>query len=243
MRAHEFLTERWTKQTVKNYFDIKKQPEITAQDIKVSNPVPGCVVLKYKTIPDLTRSFFRLAEYYESGRTGRNKQVSLPDFLDQWVDRQGNVDYLKFWDGFNITDRAFRDWAKSARPFSKSEQVMVDVVKQATKGMSKFSIIGVGSTDKDTEKHEMFHAKYYLDDNFRSAADKLLKDNATDPAVKTIEKILRTKLDYKNHVEEEVAAYLYAGSQLKLVFGINPQDLVKKFQQLDKDTALQAAGK
>ena len=167
----------------------------------------------------------------------------MPDFLDQWVDRQGNVDYLKFWDGFNITDRAFRDWAKSARPFSKAEQVMVDVVKQATKGMSKFCIIGVGSTDKDTEKHEMFHAKYYLDDNFRAAADKLLKDNATDSAVKTIEKILRTKLDYKNHVEEEVAAYLYAGSQLKLVFGINPRDLVKKFQQLDKDSALQAAGK
>ena len=110
---------------------------------------------------------------------------------------------------------------------------MVDVVKQATKGMSKFCIIGVGSTDSDTEKHEMFHAKYYLDADFQLAADKLLKDNATDPAVKTIEKILRTKLDYKNHVGEEIAAYLYAGSQLKLVFGINPRDLIKKFQQLE----------
>jgi len=99
--------------------------------------------------------------------------------------------------------------------------------------MTKFCIIGIGSADSDTEKHEMFHAKYYLDAEFRSAADKLLKDNATDPAVKTIERILRTKLDYKNHVEEEIAAYLYTGSQLKLVFGINPRDLIKKFQQLD----------
>ena len=110
---------------------------------------------------------------------------------------------------------------------------MVNVVKQATKGMTKFCIIGIGTADSDTEKHEMFHAKYYLDAEFRSAADKLLKDHAADPAVKTIEKILRTKLDYKNHVGEEIAAYLYAGSQLKLVFGINPRDLIKKFQQLE----------
>ena len=25
MRAHEFLTERWTKQTVKNYFETNKE--------------------------------------------------------------------------------------------------------------------------------------------------------------------------------------------------------------------------
>ena len=93
--------------------------------------------------------------------------------------------------------------------------------------------IGVGNKDPDTVKHEMFHARYYLDSKFKTNADQLLKDHAQDPAVKAIKKILTTKLDYTDHVEEEVGAYLYAGSQLKLVFGVEAQDLVKLFQALD----------
>jgi hypothetical protein len=234
MRAQEFLIERWTPETVKSYFDKKKQREITKRDIKVSQPITGCVLLKYKTVPDLARSFFRLAEYYEGSRYGKKtKQVTLVDFLDQWIDRKGDVDYFKFWDGFNITDQAFQTWLKSARPLSAAEQVTVDVIQQATKGMKKFCIIGVGSNNADTLKHELFHAKYYLDAGFKSAVDQLLKDHATDPAVKTIKKILINKLDYANHVEEEIGAYLYTGAQLKLVFGVDPKDLVKLIQQLD----------
>ena len=234
MRAQEFLIERWTPETVKSYFDKKKQREITKRDIKVSQPITGCVLLKYKTVPDLARSFFRLAEYYEGSRYGKKtKQVTLVDFLDQWIDRKGDVDYFKFWDGFNITDQAFRSWLKSARPLSAAEQVTVDVIQQATKGMKKFCIIGVGSNNTDTLKHELFHAKYYLDAGFKSAVDQLLKDHATDPAVKTIKKILINKLDYANHVEEEIGAYLYTGAQLKLEFGVDPKDLVKLIQQLD----------
>ena len=234
MRAQEFLIERWTPETVKSYFDKKKQREITKRDIKVSQPITGCVLLKYKTLPDLARSFFRLAEYYEGSRYGKKtKQVTLVDFLDQWIDRKGDVDYFKFWDGFNITDQAFQTWLKSARPLSAAEQVTVDVIQQATKGMKKFCIIGVGSNNTDTLKHELFHAKYYLDAGFKSAVDQLLKDHATDPAVKTIKKILINKLDYANHVEEEIGAYLYTGAQLKLVFGVDPKDLVKLIQQLD----------
>ena len=234
MRAQEFLIERWTKQSVKSYFDNKKQKEIIRNDIKVSQPIADCVLLQYKTVPDLVRSFFRLAEYYEGNRySKRNKQVTLVDFLDQWMDRDGDVDYFKFWDGFNITDKAFKSWLKSAQPLSAAEQVTVDAIQQAIKGMKKFSIIGVGNNDADTLKHELFHAKYYLDADFKSSVDQLLKDHESDPAIKAIKKVLINKLDYVDHVEEEIGAYLYAGSQLKLVFGVNPTHLVKLMQELD----------
>jgi hypothetical protein len=234
MRSREFLIERWTPETVKSYFNGKKQRKITKSDIKVSRPMDGCILLKYKTVPDLARSFFRLAEYYEeSGNSKKGEQVTLVDFLDQWMDRNGDVDYFKFWDGFNVTDQALRSWLKSAGPLSAAEQVTVDVIQQATKGIKKFCIIGVGNNDADTLKHELFHAKYYLDAGFKSAVDQLLTDHAKDPAVKTIKKILINKLDYTNHVDEEIAAYLYTGSQLKLVFGVDPKHLVKLFQELN----------
>jgi len=43
---------------------------------------------------------------------------------------------------------------------------------------------------------------------------------------------LKTKLDYHTNIEEEIAAYLYAGSQLKLVFGIDAKSLIQRFQGL-----------
>ena len=45
--------------------------------------------------------------------------------------------------------------------------------------------------------------------------------------------VLINKLDYVDHVDEEAAAYLYAGSQLKLVFGVDAKDLVRAFRDLD----------
>jgi hypothetical protein len=234
MRAEEFLIERWTRRTVDDYFDNKKQPKPSRRDFSISCPQEGCVLLKFKTIPDLTKSFFRMAEYYEGHRYIAKKQhVDMAEFLDNWIDRQGNVDYFKFWDGFNITDSAFRAWSRTVGTLSQAEQTVVDAINRATAGMKKFCVIGISGDDPATLQHEMFHAKYYLNSKFKTNANQLLKDHAQDHAVKTIKKILTTKLDYTDHVEEEVGAYLYAGSQLKLVFGIEAQDLVKLFQALD----------
>jgi hypothetical protein len=235
MRATEFLIERWNKQTVANYFDHKQDLKFNNTDVRVSQPFDGCILLKYKTVPDVARSFFRVAEYYDGKHyDGSSRSVSLVDFLDNWMDRQGNIDYFKFWDGFNITDQAFRSWKKSAGALSSAEQVMVDAVNKAAKGLSKYCVIGVGGNDSATLRHEIFHARYYLDSAFKSQAMALIKAHKNDPAFKAITQTLIKKLDYVDHVDEEAAAYLYTGSQMKLVFGTEAKHLVKLFQELDQ---------
>lgn len=233
MRAQEFLIERWTKQTVNDYFDNKTQPNLSRRDFSVSQPIDNCVLLKFKTIPDLTKSFFRMSEYYEGNRyLGKKQHVNMPEFLNNWIDRQGNADYFKFWDGFNITDSAFRSWRRTVGKLSQAEQTVVDAIDRATKGMKKFCILGVSGDDPATVQHEMFHAKYYLDPDFKQQVDQLLKECRNDPEVKIMAKILKTKLDYQSHIEEEIAAYLYAGSQLKLVFGVDAKSLIRRFQEI-----------
>ena len=235
MRAQEFLIERWTRRTVDDYFDNKKQPKLSRRDFSISHPRDGCVLLKFKTIPDLTKSFFRMAEYYEGHKYSAKKQhVGMAEFLDNWIDRQGNADYFKFWDGFNITDSAFRSWLRTVGQLSQAEQTVVDVVEKATQGMKKFCVIGVSGDDPATVQHEMFHAKYYLDPTFKREVDRLFDECRSDPVIKTMAKTLKNKLDYQAHVDEEIAAYLYAGSQLKLVFGVEAKSLVQRFQELDK---------
>jgi len=234
MRAQEFLIERWTRRTVDDYFDKTKQPKPSRKDFSISRPQDGCVLLKFKTIPDLTKGFFRMAEYYEGHRYGSKKQhVGMAEFLDNWMDREGNADYFKFWDGFNITDSAFRSWSRTVGPLSQAEQVVVDAINKVTAGMKKFCVIGVSGDDPATLQHEMFHAKYYLNTDFKQQADQLFDKYCNDPVIKTMAKTLKTKLDYQAHVDEEVAAYLYAGSQLKLVFGVDAKSLVQRFQELD----------
>jgi hypothetical protein len=111
---------------------------------------------------------------------------------------------------------------------------MVDAVHTATKGLKKFCVIGVGGNDSATLRHEMFHARYYLDSAFRGQADALIRAHKNDPAFKSITHTLIKKLDYVHHVDEEAAAYLYTGSQMKLVFGTEATHLVKLFQELDQ---------
>ena len=234
MRATEFLIERWTRDTLRSYFDHKKDLEFTQGDVKVTEPEPGCILLRYKTVPDVARSFFRVTEYYDGKHYGgKSRSVSLVDFLDNWMDRAGHVDYFKFWDGFNIPDHAYRAWKRSAGTLSKAEQVMVDVVDRVTKGRKKFCVIGVGGSDPATLRHEMFHARYYLDAEFRSRTDALIKKSAKNKDFKAIRNTLIKKLDYVDHVDEEAAAYLYTDSQIKLVFGVEAKDLVREFRALD----------
>jgi hypothetical protein len=235
MRATEFLIERWTKKTLDNYFDHKQDLKFNNSDVQVSQPFDGCILLKYKTVPDVARSFFRVAEYYDGKYYGgSSRSVSLVDFLDNWMDRAGNVDYFKFWDGFNITDQAFRSWKKSAGALSGAEQIMVDAVNKVAKGLGKYCVIGIGGNDPATLRHEMFHARYYLDGAFKSQADALIRTHKNDPAFKSITQTLIKKLDYVDHVDEEAAAYLYTGSQMKLVFGVEAKELVALFKELDK---------
>jgi hypothetical protein len=115
---------------------------------------------------------------------------------------------------------------------NQAEQTVVSAVEQATKDMKKFCVIGVSGDDPATVQHELFHAKYYLDPNFKRQVDQLFDECRNDPAIKTMAKVLKTKLDYHAHIEEEIAAYLYAGSQLKLVFGIDAKSLIQRFQEL-----------
>jgi hypothetical protein len=157
----------------------------------------------------------------------------MAEFLDTWIDRQGNADYFKFWDGFNITDSAFRSWHRTVGKLSQSEQIVVDAINKATAGMKKFCVIGISGNDPAALQHELFHAKYYLNKDFKQQTDQLFDKCRNDPLIKTMTKVLKSKLDYQAHVDEEVAAYLYAGSQLKLVFDIDAKSLVRRFQELD----------
>lgn len=229
MRAKEFLLERWTRAKVTDYFDSQRNNQVNASNIQVSQPMHGAILLTFDNITDLTRCFFRPSEWANSGRN-----VDMVEFLDHWLDKQGQADYFSFWDGFNISDRDFESWQSHTKEFSQAEKILVDTVKHHTKNLDQYCVLGIVRGDPATQQHELFHARYYLDLAFKKSADQLLQQFKKQKEYKTMCKVLKQKLDYIKHVDEEIAAYLYAGSQIKMVFGINCADWIKKFKELDK---------
>jgi hypothetical protein len=177
-----------------------------------------------------------MAEYYEGNRyAGSTAQdIDMADFLDNFVDRSGSVDYFKFWDGFNITDQSFDSWLKGVGKLGQAEQLVVNTVKKSLK-RGPYAVIGVAGNTAGTDDHELFHSMYYLRPAYRRAVDKLMREFKKDSAYKTMRKTLRKKLDYRLHYDEEIAAYLSAGSQLKMVFDIEPTEHVKQFRRIFKD--------
>ena len=234
MRAKEFIAEGWTARTVKDYFDSQKNNLVSRSDFSISQPFEQCIMFRFKTVPDLTRAFFRMAEYYEGYSGSKSKDISMADFLDNFVDRTGNVDYFKFWDGFNITDQAFESWLKAAGKLGQAEQLVANTVKKSHRS-GQYVIIGVAGNNRGTDNHELFHALYYLRPEYRRAVNKLMREFKKDAAYKSMRKTLRKKLDYCTHVDEEIAAYLTAAVQLKMVFGVEPTEYIKQFSRLFKD--------
>jgi hypothetical protein len=233
MKIKDILLERWTAKTVKDYFDSQENNKVTRKDFTVSYPIDGCILFRFNTVPDLTRAFFRMAEYYEGslykGSTPNN--IDMADFLDNFVDRKGEVDYFQFWDGFNVTDKSFKAWTAKTEKLAQAEKLVVDVVKQHMK-QKRFSIVAVAGNNADTDRHELFHALYYLNKDYQTQVNQLVTEFQKDPDYKIMSKILNSKLDYKKNTDEEIAAYLTAGTQLEMVFGIRPKSWVKKFRDV-----------
>lgn len=233
MRALEFLAERWTPHTVRDYFDSQINNRITTRDFTVSRPFPDCVMFEFKTVPDLTRAFFRMAEYYEGNRYrgDPSRDVDITDFLDRFVDREGEVDYFKFWDGFNITDRAFRAWHRQAGRLAQAENVVVKRLLRMPDSRP-WCVIGIAGGDPATRDHEYFHALYYLRTDYRREVDRLMSQFRSTPDYRAMVKTLRDRLGYSQHIDEEIAAYLTTGSQMRMVFGVRPQAWQRQFRSL-----------
>ena len=241
MRAYEFLVERWTARTVRDYFDSQHNNRVTHKDFTVSTPFENCLMFRFRSVPDLTRAFFRMAEFYEGNRYAGSPahDIDMADFLDNFVDRDGDVDYFRFWDGFNITDKAFYQWLKGVGKLGQAENLVVDIVKDRMKSRP-FSVIGVAENNKATDQHELFHALYYLRSDYQSAVDDLMQEFRKQPAYRRMKLTLQKRLHYRDHLDEEIAAYLTGGSQLRMVFDVVPREWVRRFRSLFKDQGVYA---
>jgi hypothetical protein len=73
---------------------------------------------------------------------------------------------------------------------------------------------------------------YYLQPDFKKQINNAMRSFRDQPAYASMSKVLRDKLDYRAHIDEEIAAYLCDGSDLSMVFGTNPKSQSQEFRRI-----------
>jgi hypothetical protein len=185
----------------------------------------GVYSLTYDKRYNLCMAFVRIQEFYESPFFA-GKRFSLEEFKEYWSQEFGNgeFDYPERWCGFNIPGKTLADWYNlHLDSFREEEKIIIDKVwsrfyKDGIDLLNSY-LIGVSreSTNKrDIINHEMAHALYAKNSDYKKECDKILKNIKKDAYGKySVERMEKTLLDMgygKNVLCDEIQAYWSTGS-------------------------------
>lgn len=135
---------------------------------KISNNI---IMLDFDTQKELASTFLRFQEHYESPKF-RGEIFTLGQYRDWYSQEYGAYTYCDDWNGFNIPSSVLEPFKKGLfDPLTKEEVEFMDLFGHRT---DKFYIIGIHSGGKDTKKHEIAHALYFLNEEYKKSIDEIL---------------------------------------------------------------------
>lgn len=181
---------------------------------------------------DLAMTFCRVQEFYESPFSEiRNKKFSLLKFIKLYTLRQGDgvFSYPADWVGFNIPgtviDKLFKvgfdDWNTYDLVINSAH----NLINKKIPKKNKYYLIGAKKDDKETIDHEMCHAFFALNKEYKKVA--LNNINMLHISTRNKFKKILIKLGYTHQViDDEIQAYMSTNCNME-------HDLKLKGKQLN----------
>jgi hypothetical protein len=167
----------------------------------------GIYLLRFKTQYELTATFLRVQEHYESPRF-HGRIFSLEQYMDWYAARYGNFTYYQDWSGFNVPSTAFQPFYEGKfDPLSEKEKQLLRLFENLRE---RFYVIGIYDADaKDSLTHELAHALFFIDAAYREAVRKAMRGYDTQKLAGQI-----AEAGYAKHViPDELQAYMVAPSE------------------------------
>lgn len=161
----------------------------------------------------------------------RNNQFTFEEFIDHFTDEKGKFTYFLDWSGFNIPGFILDSFFKKFE-LTRRENILRNLVKKFSG--QQYYVIATKKDDEMTVKHELVHAYYHMDPEYKKQADILIK-NLEKPLRDKLVSVLKDWGYLKKVFYDEINAYLSTSSlsYLKSEFGMNfTQDCVKPFRRL-----------
>ena len=162
----------------------------------------GIYLLRFKTQYELTSTFLRVQEHYESPQF-HGRIFTLEQYMDWYVAENGAFTYFQDWSGFNVPSTAFQPFYEGKfDPLTEKEKRLLGLFRNL---QGRFYVIGVYD---DGKTHELAHALLFIDDDYRKAVREAMRGYDTSALEKQL-----AEAGYARHViPDEVQAYIVAPS-------------------------------
>jgi hypothetical protein len=186
---------------------------------------------------DRSMLFLRVQEYSESPNPKiRGQSFDILDFIEWYTHKnKGSFTYAEDWNGFNLAHKtAMECYQKLPREYvNKYDRVFMKILTEINKSLASVSradaqnayIIGADSTNSVTAHHEVYHAYYFTDANYRKYANAMLKEHVPSNIYNKIRRNLMAigYLDNPFTIQNEMHAYLRGKdwSHPDILVGIN----------------------
>ena len=196
------------------------------------------LALEFKDAIPMTMMFMRFQEYGEGIPKVRDKNpVTEGDVLYHYYRKFGTIYYTAGYAGFNLRGDLFNEW-KAKRGNISYNILEGELVREVSSSFpfksDKFFIIAYMKGDKVTKKHELLHALYYLNAEYREKVNAILDKVST----KRAKRYLQT-MDYTfggKHGDwilyDEIQAYVLSDDPE--VFRL-PEKTLDKLKKLKKE--------
>lgn len=170
--------------------------------------IPNIYLASFPTQKELTFTMCRVEEFYEAASDRLRGQVfSWAEFIDEFMNDAGELDYFHRWVGFNIPGDVFTQWAVAFTDKSAREQALSDAIMAKISPGVKFYVLAVKDQATDVKDHEIAHALYYINNRYRAEMDALNSSAAGE--IKASMVAVLTQLGYSATVhDDELQAYL-----------------------------------
>lgn len=150
--------------------------------IKINRPYSGIIHLRFSGQYELTSTFLRLQEFYESPLKGiKGKHFTLDHYMDLYAKEYGNFTYMIDWNGFNVPGDVIREFVKVFKDdLLPKEELLLSKIADEIASDDKFYLIGTWEDDAVLD-HELAHAFYHLVPKYKREINKIIKkmeDNA-----------------------------------------------------------------
>lgn len=194
----------------------------------LKNLYPGIYLCIIEDMYDLAMTFCRVQEFYESPiKEIRGKRFTLIELMARYAKKNnGSFSYPLDWGGFNLKGSTIKElFDLGIDDFNVYDSIIKEIHDKIINeiGSSQYYLMGADS-NKSTIKHEICHALYFLEKNYKKTVDSILKKLTTT----IYNKLKQSLLDIgycRDVIQDEIQAYLT----------IDHRTLLKRIKITDKE--------
>jgi len=184
------------------------------------------VLISARSTEVLSKTFIRFQEYYE-GPKYKGKIFTLGQVKEWYSNKFGADTYYRDWSGYNFPSWVLEPFRKGLfDPLTKEETIILELFKYR---FDNFYIIG--ANDKETIRHELAHALYSYNLNYKKSIDSFCEKYKKE--LSKLSNHLIKKGYHKDVVNDEIQAYVTDNDDEFIIKNIDGE-IIKKINQIYK---------